>query len=1015
MPGAAVMQPSRKIMTLCLLLAGTGFLRAEDLPADETRHVLALRVDFQPDELETTSGDGSFESAFRFDSNWAIDPLPHDSLYFADQLSFLDHYLKRASGNRLGVTFEIWPPGENAAYRLPYPMWHYHYNDTPEKTDEQLSELFRESIALADADDRLLFMGDDGMPRFDHVIIFHAGVGQDFGEDATPHDIPSAWLGPQGDGSPGAHVTQVSDPAGGSWTIDSGLILPESENHPEFMQGMGGLLVLQFAHELGLPNLYDSENGRSVIGKWGLMDQGSANFRALLPSLPSAWSRQLLGWDDPLVLDVPQDSVWLRANQLESELPRTVRVPLSSTEYLLIENRLRLEPGAANHTWAQDRNGNFARLDSSYKVTFVDTLGLPGDSCGAFVRVGNLDFDQPGSGLLIWHVDETRTGSEQILANSVNDLDERRGVDLEEADGFQDIGQDYGFFSSRSSLTLGSAMDPWKKPNPDWNVANGVYAFNDVTYAWDTRPSSNSNDGLVTGVRLNAFTQPGDSMAFSYSLDFRPPGHGRQLLPEGELLSAAGQTLAAFSWTGDDTLAVLSLLRDNGSEHALLLAGNLQLHERADASTSLLPAPFQDNLSRLVSLEVSGEKILAAARADSLMLFKPLGDPPRFLLDRGRAFGQEITDILPTPDGEGLQALAGNFLFDLSASDLEDRNPMTGPIAPGLQQLVDVRDGSGYPGVQVYGEFARVYLSGTSLFASVDDIPVGARLYGWDEESVSTLEATTATAVLRDVDGATLYHGPVQIGRVDCPNVMLRPVQYGPDPGLELAFVDAAGSLRIFSQSGTELSRGETLDAGTLSLLTGSRIDEYSQDGLSHLQLAGNALHGFDSQVRDLASWPRLMENLGSGLAALPELGAVWAVSQDGRVTGWEAELADWVWSHERGNANGGMRAAGTGHEGAAPAPLVAENRAWVWPNPASEIAHFHFWLDDAATVELRIYDAAGDLRDTQSAEFDRKGEHEIVWNTLGQAPGPYFCLLKATPRHGASGWTKKINCAVIR
>ena len=149
---------------------------------------------------------------------------------------------------------------------------------------------------------------------------------------------------------------------------------------------------------------------------------------------------------------------------------------------------------------------------------------------------------------------------------------------------------------------------------------------------------------------------------------------------------------------------------------------------------------------------------------------------------------------------------------------------------------------------------------------------------------------------------------------------------------------------------------------------------------------------------------------------AIPALSSVYGVSQDGLVQAWEAELDNWVWSQPRGDANGSMRPSGSGLAGSAPAPALREYPAYVWPNPAQDMAHFHFWLDGPASVELRVYDVAGDLRRTQTGDFDRKGEHELAWNTLDQAPGPYFCLLRATPRDGSSeAWTAKIKCAVIR
>ena len=45
----------------------------------------------------------------------------------------------------------------------------------------------------------------------------------------------------------------------------------------------------------------------------------------------------------------------------------------------------------------------------------------------------------PGEGLLIWHIDE-EVMSSKWDSNTVNNDEEHKGMDLEEADGAQDIG-----------------------------------------------------------------------------------------------------------------------------------------------------------------------------------------------------------------------------------------------------------------------------------------------------------------------------------------------------------------------------------------------------------------------------------------------------------------------------------------------------------------------------------------------------------------------------------------------
>ena len=59
------------------------------------KRILALRVEFVPDTLMTTTGDGTFD--YGTDDTLYFDPPPHDSLFFADNLEFLSFYWDKMS------------------------------------------------------------------------------------------------------------------------------------------------------------------------------------------------------------------------------------------------------------------------------------------------------------------------------------------------------------------------------------------------------------------------------------------------------------------------------------------------------------------------------------------------------------------------------------------------------------------------------------------------------------------------------------------------------------------------------------------------------------------------------------------------------------------------------------------------------------------------------------------------------------------------------------------------------
>jgi hypothetical protein len=76
---------------------------------------------------------------------------------------------------------------------------------------------------------------------------------------------------------------------------------------------------------------------------------------------------------------------------------------------------------------------------------------------------------------------------------------------------------------------------------------------------------------------------------------------------------------------------------------------------------------------------------------------------------------------------------------------------------------------------------------------------------------------------------------------------------------------------------------------------------------------------------------------------------------------------------------------------------LLPGDSAYCYPNPVSgdELAHVRFYLNEAAAVELKIFDALG----AQVQRLQRDGNagiNEITWSVNEYASGLYFCRLEA-------------------
>ena len=475
----------------------------EPWPAGVPIRACAIRVEFVADDVTGTTGTGLMGSGFP--DSLHIDPLPHDRAYFEDHLAFLRHYYETASkGSITFSALDVLPPADNAAYQLAFPMWHYNYNVSDELLNQRLVELFVQAAELADA--------DVDFSNYDAILIFHAGVGKDFsfGYDFTPFDIPSAYIGFED-----LQTYPGSIPAG----VTRGLILPEGENQQEALElgvelSLNGIMVKLFGNWLGMPDLFNTQAGRSGIGRWGMMDQGSGNLGALVPALPDAWSRAYMGWEE--VSSVVQsrlgDTLSIARFEVDGA-PEIVKLPITPKEYYLIENR-DADADSIGFVELRDRDGRIMQIDIYGNISIESEFRVP-------VSANDYDFGIPGSGLLIWHIDESVIEA-NLETNTVNANPSHRGVDLVEADAAQDIGEEYGFATAGSGAELGVAEDAWYFGNEAHRAANGgtlQVRFTDRTY-----PSARLYDGAYTNFELSGFSPVDSVMSFRYVSASIAPG-----------------------------------------------------------------------------------------------------------------------------------------------------------------------------------------------------------------------------------------------------------------------------------------------------------------------------------------------------------------------------------------------------------------------------------------------------------------------------------------------------------
>ena len=512
--------------------------------------LLVMLIDFEEDSDPTTTGNGKFQFS---DDEYLIDlgKPPHDQEYYEYVMESVRYYYQAASLGAYDLNFDIYPQhtytsADSAivAYTLRREM--SYYNPIGVDTATMISrfeEYFRDVFEEVDKDESVDFS------QYGHFMVIHAGSDSqhDIAGD-TRSDIPSFFI-------------NVGD--GKEVTVDDGIVIDHACNVPETISQDGqygvttAVTAHEFGHSLGFIDLYSTMTGSPQVGWYDIMDSGGmgelivaeiddevVTIEGGLPTLPNAWHRILvwedyfrangilknideLDWSEPIQV-APAEKLlsWIGAND-----PYFIKIPLTDTEYLLVENR-QVDPDGDSGLSFKGALAQYpnSQIDKGYRILLYPTypapdpredptweydLFLPGWQNESEVdgRIYNY-----GGGLVVWHIDDEiiyNTGVwdegefySNYDQNTVNALHSQRGVYIVEADGFDDIGN----YSDGYNI-LGSAYDPFYLYNPllskegyflgwdDSGIPQGYQPVNEdefihtVEYNGSSFPCLQTNDG----------------------------------------------------------------------------------------------------------------------------------------------------------------------------------------------------------------------------------------------------------------------------------------------------------------------------------------------------------------------------------------------------------------------------------------------------------------------------------------------------------------------------------------
>jgi M6 family metalloprotease-like protein len=994
-----------------------GYNPKPDRKDSSFQKLLVILVDFQEEVTDDplTTGNGKFLLQPDPSYEYSIGAPPHDRPYFLDNLEALRYYYLAVSNGSYNLEYEVFP--QTGAYTLPHPMGYY--NPPGAGSDlfvSRMEEYFKDAFELADSLSPEIDFSDYG-----NYMIIHAG--SDWQHDIfadTPSDIPSFFI------TVGEGKEALVD--GGTVLIDHACNVPSTISQDfytseadgnTYVSGYGALnavIAHEYGHSIGFVDLYNVYNWQPMVGVFDIMDSGGSGIlvdqltdgryvmvEGALPALPGAWSRSLVFGDDfkdrGLLKDLDQVELFspldLAAASHKQEgnapNPQILRIPLSDTEYILVENR-NVDPdndgGTAVLTTPDSRVvlHPTALADPDNEPTYEYDYLLP-----SFIKA---DGTAIGGGILVWHIDDNVIYNQGVTLsdgswvsnydnNSVNRAYTNRGVEIIEADGLPDIGYDWswywtgtqyeyfhkfepvldgnGFFVSWSQTPWRPALSSTTDPALVDRQGFGSQYWLDAMGNPAAEMTVTARSGFFTGTQIESFDSdsfiPGPVINSSFSdRDLPIIGNGSITL----LSNIGGQwidQMGAFPWQEQpvDQPIVSSDQNANGIKELALAHGNvLELVEFSNDGLNSTLFNFPDNLA-------------TSPLSSGINLYASTGNSLSLIFENSVQTSVQLPDIrkLAYYD-DHISVLSTDMLYFVDAATLQVGTQLELPETFGAYEPVTF---------QTLNSENRVSM----LFLMADS----GNVYRWQDGQL--------TKIFHNVDASL----PTQLG------LTWYPLQ------------DGAVSPTVFWGCGTKiyalrydgsLLPGFPYDASPLDFATGGHV--YAIDSYPEVYLyfpvpgRGHVAYAYGEGIDWRISLTSDQEIEGDYLYLGP-------LDQESGVLYWYYADANgdlFIHSAVKSLLNNGIYWNGFRNGGRGVfESLVVENGqpplsgfdAFVFPNPVRNDAFRVRIKDFTAELELDIYDIRAKLVQSHRIPADGHILRDVEVESAGLASGVYIMSIK--------------------
>ncbi len=948
---------------------------------NDTLKILAVMVQFRTDEDIRTSGDGQFDLGAAPEP--IIDAPPHDSAYFADHFIFAKNYFRKASNGKQQIDATVL----GSVVTLPKRMSEYAPIDGYLPLAQMIEETWKKADSL-----------NPGFPfaSYDLFVVFHAGVGKDvdlrgaLGYDPTPFDLPSLYFSEDGLKNVfGASYTGIPV-QGSSYFIKNSIVLPETEvrqipsigDDITLKLSINGLLAASIASHLGLPDLFDTKTGRTAIGRFGLMDgQSIFTYSGIAPPEPSAWEKIQMGWTVPIdlygtsIVSVPASSLY------ETGSDTVYRIPISAKEYYLVENRQR-DAKQNGQTITMKWNGQIITKTFNQDEEYFSNGSI--DSVyGVVLDVDELDWGIPGlinpnnnyrGGIVIWHVDETIIEKNRAT-NTINADPLKRGIDVEEADGSQDIGQSYDLLSPGSGSEDGSPLDYWF----NGNIAP-VYKNQ---FSEKTTPNSLTNAFARSHITMKDFSLSSPRMSFEAAVGSAEIKLERVIrgihvkknnddAPFSADLNNDG--IAEIIYTSGDSIYVLkndfTPFLNNATGLFYPQGGTFHPAVFSDSPTQSLAVAHDSTIFLISALDGNNDGIADVART----------------VDVGDRITTPITAFIVFPAG---QFVAGTQSGAVVRADILANNTkiFSSPIVSVHSGAIATVDSISISGVK------RALPAPFRTAAALDNmIVVQTTKY------ITVYDSATAD-VVRDIRLPAESTALMTIADINTDN--------RPD-----IILGVGASVYAYNINGAVLENfpfnvpaGDAVAGGVMSA-EGIIFFGTSNGLLYAVSREGRVVDGFPLQSGPMASAPFISEkyllsaSVDSSLSIRTHTSIITAGNS--------------VWNTYLGSLSHSARVTTTGNATVKSAEMLPKKFAYNWPNPVyGGVTNIRYFLGREATVTITIINMAGELVDEIKGTGYAGLDNEVQWDVSKIQSGIYYAHVTASGSAGEQSQIIKI--AVVK